>query len=197
KYKQNPDRKVLNFGFLFIVLLYATLILENYYGSNFKTAIKNPSKGNESAQKLFQTISQEDRQAKNFLWLNNIDVKQVTGDHATNTLWVPEISNKNFKIELIGALSKENLYSHLANARYSLKVNLDIFMKSMDATTCRIHYTLVDNKTHKVIYSDAISATVIGRFLDNRPLEAFFTVVKANIKKFIEALAQLPEEASE
>jgi len=187
KYKQNPDRRLLNIGLICVCLIYIVGFVGKYYENNFELVIKSP---NSSLQKNAPITS-----GQNELLLNNIGVKQVTGDYETNPLWTERIDNKQFKSELISGLGEAGLYGGSANTRYSLKVNLDQFIKSNNATTCRVHYTLIDNHTHKVIYSEAILTTTMGQSLTNLPLKDILAMTQANIKKLAKVLTHLPEEA--
>ena len=99
---------------------------------------------------------------------NNIEVSNVVGGRDTNPMVASQIDNNSFKEAVIFSLKQEGLYQE--NSQYRLEVsivNLDQPLFGLDMTVVmNVQYTLLDDKTDKIIWREFVTETFTATFSD-------------------------------
>ena len=149
----------------------------------------------ETSGMVAQSISVE--QPKSPRLLHNISVISVSGGSETNPLWMSKVNNSNFQQALEVSLRNSRLYHELENSPYGLRVELvklDQPLFGIDMTvTSQVRYTLYDQKTNRVVYTQLITSEFTATFSDTilgvkRERLASEGAAKANIQQLIQAL---------
>lgn len=137
---------------------------------------------------------------RSHLLKNNISVTTTQGGRSTNPIGKSQVNNQSFKAALIASLQKANLYATLSSSHYNLTAHLLELKKPFVGISmtdeCKVHYKIIDKKTHKIIFNKIISNQYTAKFSSaifgiKRLRLANEGVIRNNIKILIEKLYKL------